>query len=126
MAPTASRLLARRRRGGVGLFYSQGEVCDPGGRGGRPRDFLAARKRPYVVIDQPRQLTSHWAAATPQFARLFGSCMLGFLDAAQIAEGARCDGDTFWAGAPQSLPIQPAVAAAGSAQGTAGQRPDRP
>src|SRR5260221_360427 len=61
----------------------------------------------------------------PHSARLFGSCMLGFLDAAQIAEGARCDGDTFWAGAPQSLPIQPAVAAAGSAQGTAGQRPDR-
>jgi dienelactone hydrolase len=115
-------LLEQVRRARVMVFYFHGDDFDPGGRGDRSRDILAARKLPYVVVDQPPQLTSHWAAATPQFARLFGSCMLGFLDAAQVADGARCDGDTFWAGAPQSSPIQPAVAAAGSAQAATAQR----
>src|SRR6266481_1032680 len=88
-------LLERVKRARVMVFYFHGDDFDPGGRGERSRDILAARKLPYVVVDQPPHLTSHWAAATPQFAHLFGSCVLGFLDATQIAEGARCDGDTF-------------------------------
>lgn len=118
-------LLEQVRRARVMVFYFHGDDFDPGGRGDRSRDILAARKLPYVVVDQPPQLTTHWAASTPQFARLFGSCVLGFLDAAQITDGARCDGDTFWAGSPQTSPIQPAVAAAGAAQGTAAQRTSR-
>src|SRR6266481_2000842 len=88
-------LLEQVKRARVMVFYFHGDDFDPGGRGERSRDILASRKLPHVVVDQPAQLTSHWAAATPQFARLFGSCVLGFLDAAQIADGARCDGDTF-------------------------------
>jgi dienelactone hydrolase len=108
-------LLEQVRHARVMVFYFHGDDFDPGGRGDRSREILAARKLPYVVVDQPPQLTTHWAASTPQFARLFGSCVLGFLDAAQVADGARCDGDKFWAGSPRATPIQPAVAAAGSA-----------
>ncbi len=118
-------LIENVRRARVMMFYFHGDDFDPGGRGDRSREILAARKLPYVVVDQPAQLTTHWAAATPQFARLFGGCILGFIDAAQVADGARCDGDNFWAGAPQAAPIQPAAAATASIQGTAAQRTDR-
>ena len=118
-------LLEQVRRARVMVFYFHGDDFDPGGRGDRSREILAARKVPYVVVDQPAQLTTHWAAATPQFARLFGGCILGFIGAAQVADGARCDGDTFWAGSPQAAPIQPAAASAASVQGTAAQRSDR-
>jgi dienelactone hydrolase len=115
-------LIEQVRHARVMVFYFHGDDFDPGGRGDRSREILAARKLPYVVVDQPPQLTTHWAASTPQFARLYGGCVLGFLDAAQVADGARCNGDAFWAGSPQSTPIQPAVAAAGSATA---QRPVR-
>ena len=112
-------LLEQVRHARVMMFYFHNDDFDPGGRGDRSREILAAHKLPYVVVDQPPQLTTHWAASTPQFARLYGGCVLGFLDAAHVADGARCDGDTFWAGSPQATPIQPAVAAAGSATATA-------
>jgi hypothetical protein len=106
------------------MFYFHGDDFDPGGRGERSRDILTARKLPYVVIDQPPQLTTHWAAASPQFARLYGGCILGFLDATQVADGARCDGDTFWAGATEVVPLQPTTAAL-SSQGSAAQHIER-
>src|SRR5712692_3583687 len=80
------------------------------GCGERSRDILSARQLPYVVIDQPARLTTHWAAATPQFARAFGGCILGFLDAAALADGARCDGDRLWAGTPAIKTAQPSTA----------------
>ncbi|HEX7970558.1 MAG TPA: hypothetical protein VF502_20230 [Stellaceae bacterium] len=118
-------LLEQVRRARVMVFYFHGDDFDPGGRGDRSREILAAHRLPYVVVDQPAQLTTHWAAATPQFARLFGGCILGFIGAAHVTDGARCEGDTFWAGAPQAGPIQPAAAATASVQGTAAQRTDR-
>jgi dienelactone hydrolase len=117
-------LLAEVRRARVMVFYFHGDDFDPGGRGEHSRDILAAHKLPYVVIDQPAQLTTHWAAATPQFARLFGGCILGFLDAAIVAEGARCEGSAFWAGAG-TTPLQSDSAASASVQGTAAQRVGR-
>src|SRR6266478_4654756 len=71
-------VLERVRRARVMIFYFHGDEFDPGGRGERSRDILSARQLPYVVIDQPARLTTHWAAATPQFARAFGGCILGF------------------------------------------------
>jgi dienelactone hydrolase len=114
-------LVEQVRRARVMVFYFHGDDFDPGGRGERTREILAARRLPHVVIDQPPQLTTHWAAASPQFARLYGGCILGFLDAAQVADGARCDGGTFWAGATEVVPLQPATAATASVQGTAAQ-----
>ena len=118
-------LVEQVRRARVMVFYFHGDDFDPGGRGERTRDILAARKLPHVVIDQPPQLTTHWAAASPQFARIFGGCILGFLNATQVADGARCDGDRFWAGATDVVPLQPATAAAASVQGTAAQHIER-
>jgi len=117
-------LIEQVRRARVLMFYFHGDDFDPGGRGERSRDILEARGLPHVVIDQPAQLTTHWAAASPQFARSFGGCILGFIDATQVADGARCDGDTFWAGATEVVPLQPAAAAA-TTQGTAAQRVER-
>jgi dienelactone hydrolase len=111
-------LIERVRRARVMIFYFHGDDFDPGGRGEHSRDILAARRLPYVVVDQPPQLTTHWAAASPQFARLYGACILGFLDASRVADGARCDGNGFWAGAMDAAPLQPPSATL-AAQGTA-------
>jgi dienelactone hydrolase len=92
-------LLERVRHARVMTFYFHGDDFDPGGRGERTREILASRHLEYVVVDQPPQLTSHWAATTPLFVRRFGTCILGFLDAARVADGASCHDDTFWAGA---------------------------
>jgi dienelactone hydrolase len=115
-------LIERLRRARVMVFYFHGDDFDPGGRGERTRDILAARKLPYVVIDQPPALTSHWAAAASEFAETFGACILGFLNAAHIAEGARCDGQTFWAGGTTAVEAAPEAAPATATQGT-GARP---
>ena len=114
-------LLEQVRHARVMAFYFHGDDFDPGGRGDRTRAILAARQLPYVVVDQPAQLTSHWAAATPHFAKLFGGCILGFLDAVRVNDGAACRGDSFWAGAGDPATLRPTAAAAASAQGSAGQ-----
>jgi len=93
-------LLARVRRARVMLFYFHGDEFDPGGRGERSRDILAERNLEYVVIDQPRQLATHWAATTQLFARLYGTCILAFLDAIHFEPDAQCKGGTYWAAAP--------------------------
>jgi hypothetical protein len=102
-APNATQLyplLARVIRARVMLFYFHGDEFDPGGRGERSRDILAKRHLDYVVIDQPRQLATHWAAGTPLFAQLYGGCILAFLEASQFAPDAQCNGGTYWAAAP--------------------------
>jgi pimeloyl-ACP methyl ester carboxylesterase len=100
-------LLARVRHARVMLFYFHGDEFDPGGRGERSRDILAERHLEYVVIDQPRQLATHWAASTPLFARLYGDCVLAFLDANHFAPDAQCKGGTYWAAAhaPSQLAV---------------------
>ena len=95
-------LLSRVRRAHVMLFYFHGDEFDPGGRGERSRDILADRHLGYVVIDQPRQLATHWAASTPLFARLYGDCILAFLEPKGFAPDAQCKGGTYWAAAAPS------------------------
>jgi pimeloyl-ACP methyl ester carboxylesterase len=107
-------LLEQVRRARVMVFYFHADDFDPGGRGEASRLILAQRKLPYVVVDQPPQLTSHWAAATPRFAKLYGNCILGFLDAIRVEEGAQCRGDTFWVGDPPASQVGPGTAATAS------------
>ncbi len=92
-------LLARVRGARVMLFYFHGDEFDPGGRGERSRDILAERHLEYVVVDQPRQLATHWAASTPLFARLYGDCILAFLEANHFEPDTQCKGGTYWAAA---------------------------
>jgi dienelactone hydrolase len=97
-------LLDQVKRARVMVFYFHGDDFDPGGRGERSRDILSRRGIENVVVDQPPQLTTHWAASTSLFVKKYGGCILGFLDAARIAEGAHCQDDTFWAGSPDAAP----------------------
>jgi pimeloyl-ACP methyl ester carboxylesterase len=102
-------LLQQVRSARVMVFYFHGDDFDPGGRGERSREILDARHIANVVVDQPPQLTSHWAATTPLFTKRFGGCIEGFLDAAALADDARCDNDALWAGSepePIAMPLQ--------------------
>jgi dienelactone hydrolase len=115
-------LLDQVRHARVMVFYFHGDDFDPGGRGERSAAILTARRLPHVVIDQPPLLTTHWAAATPQFAQLYGGCILGFLSAAAVSDGAGCQNDTFLAG--NGEPAAPFLqsTAATTAQGSAERR----
>jgi dienelactone hydrolase len=110
-------LLERVRHARVMAFFFHGDDFDPGGRGDRSRMILAQRRLPYVIVDQPPLLTSHWAASTPQFAKLYGGCVLGFLDAVRVNDGAACRGDEFWAGVTEAPPLHPAATASVQATG---------
>jgi dienelactone hydrolase len=111
-------LLEQVRHARVMAFYFHGDDFDPGGRGERTRAILNSRQLPHVVVDQPPLLTTHWAASTPQFASLYGGCVLGFLDAVRVNDGAACHGDAFWAGSSETSPLHPATTA--SAQDVTG------
>lgn len=88
-------LLAKVHHARVMAFFFRQDSFDPGGRANETRAILVAHKLPFIVVDQPRDLTSHWAAATPAFARKFGACILGFIDAARVDDGAKCRSNTF-------------------------------
>ena len=91
-------LLQQVRHARVMMFFFHGDDFYPGGRGDREREILSGRHIANIIVDQPPQLTTHWAATTPLFSRRFGGCILGFLDAAAVPSDARCERDTFWAG----------------------------
>lgn len=91
-------LLQRIERARVMMFFFHGDDFDPGGRGGRSRRILTERHIPNVIVDQPPQLTTHWAASTPLFTERFAECIANFLDAPAIPADARCRDDTLWAG----------------------------
>ncbi len=112
-------LLQRVRTARVMLFFFHGDDFDPGGRGDRSQEILTLRHVAHVVIDQPPELTTHWAATTPLFSRRFGGCILGFLDAPTVPADARCVRDTLWAGNGADTPA-PRTSGAGQAQ----RRPD--
>ena len=106
-------LLERVRHARVMVFFFHGDDFDPGGRGEHSRAILASRGLPFVVVDQPALLTTHWAASTPQFSKLYGGCVLGFLDAQHVNGGAACRDDSFWAGTAEALPLHPAASTSG-------------
>src|SRR5207302_6792124 len=71
-------LLDQVKRARVMMFYFHGDDFDPGGRGEQSKQILAGRGLGYAVVDQPANLTSHWAASSGLFLRLFGSCIRDF------------------------------------------------
>jgi pimeloyl-ACP methyl ester carboxylesterase len=77
-------LLGGVRHARVALVFFHGDEFDPGGRGERAVEILAQRGLPYLVIDQPAQLVSHWAASSHAFTTRFADCLTSFaaLDAA--------------------------------------------
>lgn len=91
-------ILEHVRTGRVMVFYFHGDDFDPGGRGERTEEILSERRIAHVVVDQPPQLTTHWAATTSLFTKQFGGCIEAFLDAPSLPGDARCRDDALWAG----------------------------
>ena len=71
-------LLGAVRRARVALFFFEGDVFDPGGRGAMADQILAAHGLTHVVVDRPAGLLTHWAAAGPAFATQYASCLVAF------------------------------------------------
>jgi pimeloyl-ACP methyl ester carboxylesterase len=100
-------LLEQVRSARVMVFFFHGDDFDPGGRGDRAKEILAQHRIAHVVVDQPPQLTTHWAATTPLFTRRFGGCIQGFIDATSLADDARCRDDALLAGAAPDNAVSP-------------------
>ena len=71
-------LLGAVRHARIALFFFEGDVFDPGGRGPVADQILAAHGLAHVVVDRPVGLTTHWAAASPVFATQYASCLVAF------------------------------------------------
>lgn len=76
-------ILESVRNARVMLFYFHGDDFDPGGRGTQSEAILSARKLDHLIVDQPANLTSHWASSTGLFVRRFGNCIRDFVEAEQ-------------------------------------------
>ena len=74
-------LLETIRHARVMLFYFHGDDFDPGGRGERSKAILAAHNIDNLVVDQPPQLTTHWAASSKLFVTRFAGCIRDFIEA---------------------------------------------
>jgi dienelactone hydrolase len=110
-------LIASVKTARVMLFYFHGDDFDPGGRGDRSREILAAKHVGYAVIDQPLYLTGHWAASTGLFMRRFGACVRDFADSAGLSKPFACDPQ--WGMAPSAqLKLPPALTQLASSGGT--------
>jgi len=83
-------LLQQIKTARVMLFFFHDDDFDPGGRGDRSRQILAARGLGYAVIDQPFYLTGHWAASSGLFLRRFGGCVRDFADDAGLRHAFDC------------------------------------
>jgi dienelactone hydrolase len=85
-------LVGSVRRARIALVFFHGDEFDPGGRGERTAEILQRRDLPYLVIDQPARLVSHWAASSHAFTIRFADCLTHFA-ADDAAHGALdCDG----------------------------------
>lgn len=105
-------LLEHTRRARVMLFYFKGDEFDPGGRGARSEEILAERGIPHLVIDQPAGLTSHWAAATPQFAGDYADCIAAFARDDGATGSLRCSTIEQWDSRTHKMAQPPIPAAA--------------
>jgi dienelactone hydrolase len=92
-------LLEQVQSARVMAFFFHGDDFDPGGRGDRVKEILTERHIAHIVVDQPPQLTTHWAATTPLFTQRFAGCIEGFIDATTVPEDANCRSDALIAGA---------------------------
>ncbi|MGO8917675.1 MAG: alpha/beta hydrolase [Stellaceae bacterium] len=107
------------RRGRIMISYFKDDPYDPGGRGPRSDELLAAHDVPHLVIDQPDGFSGHSSDDTGLFLRRFGACVLAVAGDGPMPSRARCESD--WGKAPSAeLPLPPAFALAASGGGPAG------
>jgi pimeloyl-ACP methyl ester carboxylesterase len=79
-------LLGAVRRARVALFFFEGDIFDPGGRGPMADQILAARGLAHLVVDRPAGLPTHWAGVGTAFAAQFAPCLVAFA-ADDVASG---------------------------------------
>jgi pimeloyl-ACP methyl ester carboxylesterase len=84
-------LLENVRHARVALVFFHGDEFDPGGRGERTVEILARRDLPYLVIDQPARLVSHWAASSHAFTTRFADCLTSFATSDAVHGALTCD-----------------------------------
>jgi len=83
-------LLGAVRRARIALFFFEGDVFDPGGRGPMADQILAAHGLTRLVVDRPAGLPTHWAAAGPAFATQYASCLVAFAAGNLRADTTEC------------------------------------
>src|SRR3984893_4734268 len=71
-------LLGAVRHARVALFFFEGDVFDPGGRGPMVDKILAAHGLTHVVVEGRAGSPAHWAAAGTAFATEYASCLVAF------------------------------------------------
>jgi dienelactone hydrolase len=113
-------LLDRVRQARVMLFYFHGDEFDPGGRGDRSREILGKRGLQYLVVDQPRALTGHWAASTGLFTRRYAQCIRDFIELDRVSPDMGCEEN--WGVRPSAqIPLPPSVHPVAAQTGTGRQ-----
>lgn len=120
-------VLQQVRRARVMLFFFHGDDFDPGGRGEKSRQILAARGLGYAVVDQPAYLVGHWVSSTGLFLRRFGPCIRDFVDDDTLTGELVCN--PVWGDMPSAqlrLPdelLRPRTVAPSVAAATGGSAP---
>jgi len=71
-------LLRSVRHARVALFFFEGDIFDPGGRGMLADQILSASGLSHLVIDRPTGLSTHWASTSSAFAAQYATCLLAF------------------------------------------------
>jgi pimeloyl-ACP methyl ester carboxylesterase len=128
-------LLEQVKHARVMVFYFHDDDFDPGGRGIESRKLLAGRGLGWAVIDQPANLTTHWAASSGLFQRLFAGCIRNFADNAKLSGEMTCS--PRWGQAPSAemklppeldsaSPIRTAAASPPATTGSGAAAPAKP
>jgi hypothetical protein len=106
----------RRGRIMIGLFKD--DPYDPGGRGEKSDELLAAHGVPHLVLDRPEGFSGHFSANGGLFVRRFGACLLAVAGDGPMPTRAGCDSG--WGTAPSAeLPVPPGLVLAAPSGGPA-------
>jgi pimeloyl-ACP methyl ester carboxylesterase len=85
------RHLAQLRGTRVLLAFFHGDDYDPGGRAVAAESILSSHGVPHLILDQPRGLAGHLAAASRPFADRYAGCLEEFLADTALSGAASCE-----------------------------------
>jgi dienelactone hydrolase len=90
--------IADIRRGRIMITYFADDPYDPGGRGAKSEELLAAQNVPHLVIDRPEGFSGHGSGNSGLFLRRFGGCLLALAGDGPVPRREDCESD--WGRAP--------------------------
>ncbi len=91
----------------VMLAFFKDDPYDPGGRGPRSQQILAAHSVPNLVIDQPPEFSGHGSGESGLFYRRFSECWLAVVGDGPMPRQRDCE--TRWGDAPSGEIAVPAL-----------------